>query len=126
MQFRAIETDARFGKRPEVVELHLVRDRLTLKCEPENGGAAFGVAFDGVRGFRCLDEGDLLDFWDHLTIRDGWFFEILEGGWRDLEAHRPGFLSKILEFREYLIISDNLCVSILTKIEPRMVEPYAV
>ncbi|MEH6783857.1 MAG: hypothetical protein V7688_08255 [Alcanivorax jadensis] len=100
---------------PEVtdVEYDLYILRLTLKFESLDGPVY--VEFDGVKGFRVLDEGDLLEFWDERVRADGWLWNVQEGGWQDLERNREGFLSRPDEgYKEYLICGVDDCVSILS------------
>jgi hypothetical protein len=71
--------------------------------------------FDEVVGFRMLDEGDLLEFWPVCSGDNGWLFQVLENGWFDLEAIRPGFLrEKGLGISEYFVASQNSCISVLS------------
>ena len=53
------------------------------------------LEFRFPRGFRVLDEGDLLEFWGTEFWKSGlaqgsFLFEVLRGGWFDLEAQRSG------------------------------------
>ena len=66
-------------------------------------------------GYRVLDEGDLLEFWETCTLNHGWLYKILEGGWRDLESTREGFLSGLqAEAAEWFLVTQNTCVSIIS------------
>jgi hypothetical protein len=70
------------------------------------------------RGFRVLDEGDLLEFWGGSHPPDCFLFQVKGGGWLDLEAKRAGFASTQREnVTEYLVASEMNCVSVLA-IEP--------
>jgi hypothetical protein len=86
-------------------------ESLTIDIQGE--GVLFGhVVFDEPLGFRVLDERDLNEFWDTYHEGTGWLYEVKEGGWKDLENARGGFVSSIYypELREYLVV-DNTCVS---------------
>jgi hypothetical protein len=107
-----------FGKNPLVREVYYDLEKLVITIDSDNSGQILQVVFDNVRGFRCLDEGDLLDFWDNEFMTDNWLFEILSGGWLDQEDKREGFLSKTLEFREFLICGVHDCVSVITNTPP--------
>jgi len=79
------------------------------------------VVFDRPRGFRMLDEGDLLEFWDPASRVDGWLWRIDAGGWFDLEGSRPGFLADRADgLVEYLVVGTNDCVSVLAAVVPRV------
>lgn len=81
------------------------------------------VHFDAIYGFRVLDESDLCEFWDQCNLTTGWCFEVLTGGWNSLEKTRDHFLTgKISEPREFLIIGQNECVSVLAFEQPEVIE----
>lgn len=83
------------------------------------------VRFESVRGFRLLDEGDLLEFWS-ADRPAGWLWEIGKGGWFALENKRSGFLSgksETNEVREYLVLGINDCLSVLAYDEPEILKP---
>ena len=91
----------------------------------ENKKPPIYVRFDGIRGFRLLDEGDLLEFWsDNRPV--GWLWEIEKGGWFDLETFRKGFLSSRTEknkIKEYLILGINDCLSVFAYDKPEIFKP---
>jgi hypothetical protein len=78
--------------------------------------------FDVPRGFRFLDEGDLLRYWDTGVFSgDHQLFEILSGGWIDQECKFPGMLSvtsAVGTFREWFICTSNGCINVLSVNEP--------
>lgn len=77
------------------------------------------ITFDAPRGFRILDEGDLLEFWNKETRAKGWLWVVEKGGWFDLEAYREGFVSGATAgYSEFLILGENDCVSVITSEEP--------
>ena len=77
------------------------------------------VVFDSPRGYRVLDEGDLLEFWEPASRADGWLWKIIKGGWLDLESTRSGFVSGLIgEYDEYLILGQNECVSVISNSPP--------
>jgi hypothetical protein len=79
------------------------------------------VLFSIPRGFRFLDEGDLLSYWGVIPVQAGHtIFEVKQGGWMEQEQSY-GMLnvtSAIGDFREWLIVSSNGCLSVISKIEP--------
>ncbi len=77
------------------------------------------ITFSGVIGFRVLDEGNLLEFWNPKTRKKGWIWMVQKGGWFDLESLREGFLAGITGgYDEYLILGENECVSVITNEKP--------
>lgn len=78
------------------------------------------VRFERVKGFRVLDEGDLLEFWPTCSWSSGgWLWEVHEGGWFDFESTRPGFIYMKYEgASEYLVTGENECVSVISYDHP--------
>ena len=73
------------------------------------------VVFDSLHGYRVLDEGDLLEFWEPDSRTEGWLWKVIKGGWLDLESTRSGFNSGVAKiYDEYLILGKNECVSVIT------------
>ncbi len=72
------------------------------------------LVFGGPVGFRVLDERDLIEFWNAYSRPNGWLWEVLSGGWLELEFSRPGFVDRDLipDLREFLVVGD-MCVSVL-------------
>jgi hypothetical protein len=103
---------------PEVTGLNydLWTLRVTLMFEGRDG--PIYADFDGVEGFRVLDEGDLCEFWAPEVRVDGWLWQVHRGGWFDLERTRPGFLSGERALLEFLVLGENDCVSILAHDAP--------
>lgn len=114
---RVLEKNLEGDPNTEVISVAYDLENLVIKVRLSGGHA--DVIFNRPGGFRVLDEGDLVEFWYCSTLKDGWLFEIISGGWKDLEATRPGFLTSTQEdAREYLITGINDCVSIITYEEP--------
>jgi hypothetical protein len=79
------------------------------------------VDFRFPRGFRVLDEGDLLEFWGGDRAPGSVLFQVESGGWLDLESQRPGFASTQREsVTEFLVATNTTCVNVLA-IEPPQV-----
>lgn len=80
------------------------------------------VVFKYPRGFRYLEEGDLLPYW-----RSGDFdnsrhlvHEIKRGGWAEQEEQN-GMLNVTAAVglhREWLIVSSNGCLNVISTVEP--------
>jgi len=97
-------------------------DGVSLVIEIQGEGFAFArVVFNRPAGFRVLDERDLCEFWDKYHERNGWLYEVHEGGWLELETARPLFNSQSFYtgLREFLIVDDQ-CVSVLSVNPPEI------
>jgi hypothetical protein len=108
-------------KRVAVRSLWYDNDGLAIEVQGE--GFVFArVVFRRPAGFRVLDERDLCEFWDHYHAGNGWLYEVEEGGWQELESHRPPFNSPgfFTGLREYLVVCDK-CVSVLTVEPPEII-----
>ncbi|RKR11954.1 hypothetical protein C8C83_3713 [Flavobacterium sp. 90] len=82
------------------------------------------VIFKNVVGFRVLDEGNLLEFWNPDVRVPGWIWKVESGGWFELEKLRNGFVSQhhSIDHNEYLISSINDCVSVISTSEPIIID----
>ena len=110
--------------KPEITRLEYDLHNLVLYIEPTYDAEPIVVTFDSSLGFRLLDEGNLLEFWDHFNLKDGWLFQISAGGCYQLESKRNGFVSQHhSDAREYLIVGVNECVSVLSAEPPKVVFP---
>ena len=105
---------------PEVTEIRYDLSVLRVTLDFASGDDPVCVEFRGVRGFRVLDEGDLLEFWDPETRPAGWIWKVHGGGWRDLETSRSGFLSGDRDYAEFLVLGNDDCVSVFAEAEPSL------
>ena len=97
-------------------------DTQTLTIDIQGEGFAFAlVTFADPVGFRVLDERDLCEFWTDYNARNGWLYEVEQGGWLELESLRPPFSTPSFHptVHEYLIVS-NMCVSVLSCNQPEL------
>lgn len=78
------------------------------------------VVFYQPIGFRCLDEGDLLEFWENPEITNNWLLIIKDSGWYEQESKRDGFISKNTDLNEYLVKGQNECINVLDTNQPKM------
>lgn len=91
--------------------------------EDERGNETFAeIPFTAPRGFRYLDEGDLLPYWSSgdFDTAHHLLFEIKRGGWAEQEEH-GGFLNVTLavgNYLEWFIASSNACLNVLSAAEP--------
>lgn len=106
----------------DIFQLIYDEEGLYVRVQLQQDGLA--ALFTDSIGFRLLDEGDLLEFWlDEEYNSDGWVYEVKSGGWLDMESARPGFLSANRKgLKEYLVASENDCVSVLAFNDPRKTE----
>lgn len=91
--------------------------------EDEHGNDRFlEIMFTAPRGFRYLDEGDLLPYWRSGAFDTSSYlvFEIKSGGWAEQEQQN-GMLNvtaAVGTFREWLIVSSNACLNVVSAVEP--------
>lgn len=80
--------------------------------------------FDVPRGFRYLDEGELLRYWGEGTFASGHhLYEITAGGWKAQELQFKGMLNvtnAVGTFREWFICTANTCLNVLS-VEPPLI-----
>lgn len=121
---------ARYAQRTEsdVVELSYGSGQLRVVVATRSvDGRELEVTFefDGPRGCRVLDEGDLLRYWEANVFPAGYhLFEITSGGWRHQETRIAGMLSvsDAIGSREWFIATTNTCVNVLSAAAPRVSE----
>lgn len=91
--------------------------------EDEHGNDKYlEILFTVTRGFRYLDEGDLLPYWRSGAFDTSRYlvFEIKSGGWIEQEEHN-GMLNvtaAVGTYREWLIVSSNACLNVISAVEP--------
>ncbi|WP_280302388.1 hypothetical protein [Nocardia neocaledoniensis] len=80
------------------------------------------VVFRRPAGFRVLDEGDLTEYWNTYSEPNGWLWDVLRGGWLDLERHRPNFFTGDREdLREYFLVDED-CINVLAWGPPEIID----
>lgn len=100
--------------KPEITRVEYDLHNLVIHIEPKYDADPIIITFDSSIGFRILDEGNLLEFWEEFNLNNGWLYQIISGGWYELESTRSGFVSQHhSDVQEYLIIGVNECVSVL-------------
>ncbi|MCP4975439.1 MAG: hypothetical protein GY931_04700 [Maribacter sp.] len=109
---------------PEITDIHYDLWTLKITLNFERQDYPTYLIFENVVGFRVLDEGDLLEFWNPEVRIDDWIWEIQEGGWTDLEKCRKGFLSATKSTdTEYFVCGINECLNVITNEHPKIYEP---
>lgn len=107
--------------------LRLDDSQQKLVIDLQGEGFSFArVVFRNVAGFRLLDEGALLEFWNEYSEPNGWLWEVKKGGWLDLERTRPaaGYWLGLVSsppLREFFLV-DDLCVNVLCAQPPEILD----
>ena len=101
--------------------LHYDALSLVIDIQGESKFSYARVTFRRPIGFRVLDERDLSEFWKTYNEKNGWLYEVVEGGWMELESQRK--MSSLFMFegklREYLFV-DEKCVSVISTTAPEI------
>ena len=83
------------------------------------------IYFSNTRGFRFLDEGDLIAYWETKAFNTNHHvYEILSGGWSNGEKLQEDILDVSIGFEvnEWFIATTNCCMNVLSGTEPRIAE----
>ena len=103
----------------EVIDVHYDLEYLDVQVSILSTQEVLTLRFDMTEGFRVLDERDLHRWWQSITMRDGWCFEVVSGGWFSQESLRSDFMIGGLKyFREFLVIGLDTCVSVISQKTP--------
>lgn len=91
--------------------------------ENEQGNDRFvEIVFTAPRGFRYLDEGDLLPYWRSKAFDTTNYlvFEIKAGGWfaQEEQSGMLNVTSAVGTYREWFIVSSNACLNVISEAEP--------
>lgn len=87
--------------------------------------ALLEVCFRRVQGYRYLDEGDLIAYWESGKFQSPHHvYEITKGGWVAGEALEPGILeiAKGFEVREWFVCTTNGCLNVLAALPPELAD----
>jgi hypothetical protein len=118
---QVLESSLRY-KQKVIRALHYDSLSLVIDIQGERKFSFARVTFRKPIGFRVLDEMDLSEFWNNYSEPNGWLYEVLEGGWMELEAQRQGFSSHAIfenKLKEYLLVDDK-CISVLSANPPEI------
>ena len=100
-----------------IVEAYPVADETPLHVE---------YFFSVDRGFRLLDEGDLGLYWKSGAFASNYLlFEVESGGWltpQESGCNFPQVTSAMPEYREWVIVTANECVSVFAPKPPSVRE----
>jgi len=79
------------------------------------------IHFESARAFQVLEEGDLLGYWDPPLTAKYLVYKVEAGGWRERVADH--FLqSTAPSMPEWLIVTECLCVNVLSACTPHIRE----
>lgn len=100
----------------------VLRAVVDLTHEEDEEDRFLEIVFKGAKGFRYLDEGDLLPYWSSAAFDNSnhLVHEIKQGGWAEQEE-KHGMLTTTTAFgppREWLIVSSNGCLNVISTVEP--------
>ena len=106
------------GQTPDVLSLNYDLSILRIKLVFPSGQIVY-VTCENVEGFRVLDEGQLLEFWEGSAIRY-WLFQVNTSGWLASENNRETapLIVEGGDLKEYMLAGTNECVSILAYTQP--------
>jgi hypothetical protein len=92
----------------------------------ENKDVFLEFTFAAVRGFRYLDEGDLIRYWTSGAFEHGYhLFRVRAGGWRDQEIATPGMMivsGSTENVSEWFVKTTNGCLNVLSSGAPEIRE----
>ena len=81
------------------------------------------IHFPFVRAFQVMDEGDMLAFWEAPRSKSHMIYKVISGGWRARVAGQFLHVTAALDnMYEWLIVSDSLCVSVISAFMPHIRE----
>ncbi len=121
IKFIPLKTAPPSDGKTEIIDVHYDLEKLIITVGLFENKIDKQVIFNNVTGFRALDESDLFAWWKNLNMNKGWAFEIIEGGWFELESQRGDFMSQGCDFyREFLIIGNDLCINIISTDAPKI------
>lgn len=117
-----VSVDRSSAGTPEIIYIHYDLWVLRITLTFADAKNPTYVLFEAVEGFRVLDEGQLLEFWQP-EVQDSWLFSIESGGWLSHEQTRLGapLLSAPTELKEYLVAGVNDCVSVIAYEKPSII-----
>jgi hypothetical protein len=116
--FEPIETGVVYSGAPTIDSLGYLHGVLTLTWGTNLHGVSARIRFASADGFRCLDEGDMVDWWGPSLPGRHLLFRVNSGGWLDQESLRFGFLGREKYYEEYLVVSTGLCVNVFSRRPP--------
>lgn len=107
----------------ELASLHFDQWILTASLRTYNSSdeinGMVALVFTEVRGFRYLDEGDMLNYpWPENATKS-YFHKVAQGGWKEQEEKYGNTVMGV--GAEYLIATANECLCVLANQDPVVV-----
>ncbi|WP_426701178.1 hypothetical protein ACPPVV_17695 [Rhodanobacter sp. Col0626] len=79
--------------------------------------------FSDPRAFQAMDEGDMLGFWEPALPGRYALYRVTSGGWRERSVgHYLNVTSTLGNMHEWLVVSSDLCVSVISSDAPNLRE----
>jgi len=110
----------------EIASIHYDQWLLTIGIRKyeQTSEALIGIThlvFKAVDGFRMLDEGAMLQFpWPEPGQKPYFLYAVSGGGWLDQERQSDNLVAADC-LREFLVMTDNECVSVMAKSPPQII-----
>ena len=95
---------------------------ISTTCELGND-LVLEVSFEYTNGFRYLDEGDLIYYWQSGIFDSAHhIYQITSGGWSNGEALEKGVLSigSATNSKEWFVVTSNGCINVLSNTVPQV------
>ena len=90
---------------------------------PEGVDRYLEIHFPFVRAFQAMDEGDMLSYWHSPLTTKHAIYGVKSGGWRDRVSGDYLHVTSALDsMQEWLIVSECLCVSVVSAYAPHFRE----
>jgi hypothetical protein len=117
---KALPVNYRYPHGTEVLRIEYSLGNLAVHVVGLENEPSVTVNFEGVVGFRVLDERDFMEYWPVCSTPQGWLFEIATGGWLAQENERQGSCVTAMysDIKEYLVTGEDDCISVLARQEP--------
>ena len=90
-----------------------------IVAAPDEMGRFVEIHFSYVRAFQAMDEGDMLIFWNPPLPGRFLVYRVESGGWlARVSSHFLQVTAAIGTVQEWLVVSSDVCVSVLSDHEP--------
>jgi len=117
---KAIQLPYAFSAGSEVGRIEYQHGLLRIRVDDVGQDLHVIVEFAEARGFRVLDERDLMEYWPACSVQNGCLYEIHASGWLQQESGRAGssLVHMQPDTREFLVAGINECVSVFSSTPP--------
>jgi hypothetical protein len=121
MKAKKTNTIIKEFKNPQILSIYYNSSELFINYLA-NPTHIVEIKFQDIKGFKCLDEGDLTSYWDNEVLIKNWIVEILEGGWKDAEISKNNFVvsNQDEQIREFFIMGGDDCITVFAYDEPEI------